>query len=77
MLYVNYGYIYVHIPILRQMLDSTNDPIGDFYNAVAADVMTFGASQVHVSVMVTYRKRSHLPATWHRRTSRSSPAPPR
>ena len=30
------------------MLDSTNDPIGDFYNAVAADVMTFGASQVYM-----------------------------
>jgi len=36
---------------IETMLDSTNDPIGDFINSVSADVMTFGAAQTYESLL--------------------------
>eukprot|EP00966_Prymnesium_polylepis_P311875 7206373-Prymnesium_polylepis.1 len=33
------------------MLNATNDPIGDFLNALSADVMTFGAANTYESML--------------------------
>lgn len=36
---------------IEQMLDATNDPIGDFINAISADVMSFGAANTYESML--------------------------
>jgi len=36
---------------IERMLDATNDPIGDFLNALSADVMSFGAHNTYESML--------------------------
>jgi len=43
--------LFFELSDIETMLNATNDPIGDFINAVSADVMTFGASNTYESMM--------------------------
>lgn len=43
--------IFYELTDIELMLESTNDPIGDFINGVSADVMAFGASNTYESLL--------------------------
>jgi len=43
--------IFYELTNIEKMLDSTNDPIGDFINALSADVMSFGAANTYESML--------------------------
>merc|ERR1712094_27637 len=43
--------IFYELCDIERMLDSTNDPIGDFINTASADVMTFGAGNTYESFL--------------------------
>jgi len=43
--------IFYELEDIERMLDNTNDPIGDFINAVSADVMAFGAGNTYESLL--------------------------
>lgn len=43
--------LFYELKHIDQMLESTNDPIGDFINAAAADVMTFGSANTYESLL--------------------------
>ena len=43
--------LFYELASIEKMLDSTNDPIGDFINAASADVMTFGAAHTYESFL--------------------------
>merc|ERR1719359_985817 len=52
--------IFYELESIEQMLDSTNDPIGDFTNAASADVMTFGAANTYESLLQRTASLSEL-----------------
>ena len=54
--------IFYELKDVEQMLDSTNDPIGDFINAVSADMITFGASHTYESFQAATARLSELAA---------------
>ena len=60
--------LFYELASIEKMLDSTNDPIGDFINAASADVMTFGAAHTYESFL---QETSTLPGL---RPSRSCPS---
>jgi len=43
--------IFYELVNIEKMLDATNDPIGDFVNALSADVMSFGAANTYESML--------------------------
>merc|ERR1712224_1029952 len=43
--------LFYELASIEKMLDSTNDPIGDFINATSADVMTFGAGNTYEALL--------------------------
>ena len=43
--------IFFELTHIERMLDATNDPIGDFINALSADVMNFGAANTYESML--------------------------
>jgi len=43
--------IFFELIDIERMLNATNDPIGDFLNALSADVMTFGAANTYESML--------------------------
>jgi len=43
--------IFYELTQIERMLDATNDPIGDFINALSADVMKFGAANTYESML--------------------------
>jgi len=43
--------IFYELVHIERMLDTTNDPIGDFINAASADVMGFGAAETYESFL--------------------------
>jgi len=52
--------IFYELDHIEQMLDSTNDPIGDFINATSADVMSFGAANTYESLLERTEQLSEL-----------------
>ena len=54
--------IFYELKRVEQMLDATNDPIGDFINATSADVMTFGASNTYESLLQKTTQLSEVEA---------------
>lgn len=43
--------VFYELTSIEKMLEATNDPIGDFINALSADVMAFGASNTYESML--------------------------
>lgn len=43
--------IFYSLEHIEQMMDASNDPIGDFINAASADVMVFGAANTYESLL--------------------------
>jgi len=54
--------LFYELRSIETMLDSTNDPIGDFINATSADVMTFGATNTYESLLSNTAQLSDLAA---------------
>ena len=54
--------IFYELKDVEMMLDSTKDPIGDFINAVSADMVTFGASHTYESFQAATAHLSELAA---------------
>jgi len=52
--------IFYEMTSIETMLDNTNDLLGDFINAVAADVMTFSSKQTYELLLSDTSKLSHL-----------------
>ena len=52
--------LFYELKHIEAMLDATNDPIGDFINAVSADVMTFGSANTYESLMAATAALSDL-----------------
>jgi len=52
--------VFYEIKDIEKMLDSTNDPIGDFINAISADVMSFGASKTYEQLLEHTEKLSEI-----------------
>ena len=54
--------IFYELVDIEKMLDSSNDPIGDFINAASADAMTFAANQSYESFLANTSSLSEVAA---------------
>jgi len=55
-----HGMIFYELLSIETMLDTTNDPIGDFVNAASADVMVFASSLAYETLMNSASELSEL-----------------